>query len=432
MAQKISIKPEKYDFGKIEAWDNPSAAFLLLNETNHALRFLPNFFEKDCSIDMPKAKIPPGHTASFFIYYFPKQTGKFTKKINIYLAEEKEPLEIVITGYIESFAHNALTECPGPSFRKEEKAGFDQQFFALDKTTGIPIEGVDIYLSDGEMQLIEIKSNKEGKAMAKLVPNRFIIAASHPTYYPVDDVEFLNRQSGKYLIKMSPMPLATPVIAAIEDLESDKDSLPLPKDDKEEDAASEEPVLSVKKYKPNHLVMLIDNSKSMEENEKMAQLKQAAKTMIEAMRDIDRISIISYAYHIEVLAENTSLDYPQPLLESIYALTPKGKTYGAAAITKAYEIALQYYEEGYNNQIILCTDGLFNESEISDRELMKMIRSGLQKGIKLSVVGFGRDIQAASRMNDMAKNGGGNVILFEDGHETEKLLLTEVKMQSKY
>lgn len=454
LAQAVVINPEVYDFGKVEDWDNPAAAFIVENRGDKPISFLPNFFHKDCSIDFPKGKILPGHTASFMIYYFPKELGKFHKEIKIYFAEFNEPIEISINGHLVSFAHNALLDCPGNGFHKDEKLGFDQLFTAIDKTTGLPIAGVDIFLSDGDQQLIELKSNEHGKCQTKLIPNKFIISASHPQYYPVDDLKFLNRQSGKYLVKMSPIPVALlseneqPITSNENDNDNDtaenemkpaEEDPPktnpeiIPNKESAMDIAAEEskPILSNKLYRPNHITMLIDVSQSMNEHDKIGQLKQATATLLQSMRDIDYVTVISYAYRVETLVEHNPLGDPEEVLATINAIQAKGKTMGASAIKKAFDTAIQYYEEGRNNQIILCTDGLFSENDISDKELYKLIKSGYDEGIRLSIVGFGKDANAKEKMEKMASLGGGNVLLFEKNNPTNALLLEEIKKQSR-
>jgi hypothetical protein len=60
-----------------------------------------------------------------------------------------------------------------------------------------------------------------------------------------------------------------------------------------------------------------------------------------------------------------------------------------------------------------------------------MIRSFKKKGIKLSVIGFGKEEEYAPSMVKMAKEGEGNYLPFGYNQEVKKLILEEIKTQSR-
>lgn len=73
----------------------------------------------------------------------------------------------------------------------------------------------------------------------------------------------------------------------------------------------------------------------------------------------------------------------------------------------AYEEAVKNYIQGGNNRIITCTDGDFNVGVSSTDELVEMVESYLDKGIYLSVMGFGVGNFMDGMMEQISNHGNG-------------------------
>ncbi|MCK4501595.1 MAG: DUF3520 domain-containing protein, partial [Desulfuromonadales bacterium] len=99
---------------------------------------------------------------------------------------------------------------------------------------------------------------------------------------------------------------------------------------------------------------------------------------------------------------------------------------GSEGIELAYELAEKHLIKGGNNRIILATDGDFNVGLTSEDALISMITENRDKGIYLTVLGFGMlnydDVIAES----LADNGNGNYAYIDSIHEAEKVLVNEV------
>ena len=81
---------------------------------------------------------------------------------------------------------------------------------------------------------------------------------------------------------------------------------------------------------------------------------------------------------------------------------------------------------GGNNRVILATDGDFNVGVSSDAELVKLIEEKRQKGIYLTVLGFGSGNLKDAKMEKLADKGNGNYAYIDSLLEAKKVLVREM------
>ena len=91
----------------------------------------------------------------------------------------------------------------------------------------------------------------------------------------------------------------------------------------------------------------------------------------------------------------------------------------------AYEEAEKNYIEGGNNRIIMCTDGDFNVGVSSTEALLEMVESYLDKGIYLSIMGFGTGNYQDSRMENLSNHGNGTYTYIDCEDEMMKVFVHE-------
>ena len=70
------------------------------------------------------------------------------------------------------------------------------------------------------------------------------------------------------------------------------------------------------------------------------------------------------------------------------------------------------------------------DGSLSVDDIQRLIVDNADKGITLSIIGFGLDDQALERMKDMAKAGKGKYIHVSEGKDISNLLIDEVKENS--
>jgi Ca-activated chloride channel family protein len=177
---------------------------------------------------------------------------------------------------------------------------------------------------------------------------------------------------------------------------------------------------------PANLVFLIDVSGSMNSSERLPLVKASLKFLLERLRPEDRISIVTYAGYVEVALEPTSARDKSVIRRVIDGLGASGSTAGGAALQMAYERAeAAFIPEGVN-RILLCTDGDFNVGVSDTQSLTGMVAQYRQKGITLSVLGFGTDNLNDEMMVSIADKGNGNYSYIDSFLEAQKVLGEEM------
>ncbi|MGE8292246.1 MAG: YfbK domain-containing protein [Sphingobacterium sp.] len=179
------------------------------------------------------------------------------------------------------------------------------------------------------------------------------------------------------------------------------------------------------KLKASNLVFLIDVSGSMMGPGRLPLVKSSLKMLVDQLRDIDRVAIVTYAGSAGVKLESTSGSQKMKIKTAIDELEAGGSTAGAAGIKKAYEIARQNLVKGGNNRIILASDGDFNVGESSDESMEELIGKESKSGVFLTVLGYGMGNLKDSKMEILADKGHGNYAYIDNISEARKAMVTE-------
>ncbi|MFZ5940760.1 MAG: YfbK domain-containing protein [Bacteroidota bacterium] len=175
----------------------------------------------------------------------------------------------------------------------------------------------------------------------------------------------------------------------------------------------------------SNLVFLLDVSGSMQDANKLPLLKSAFSMLVNNLRNEDRVAIVVYAGAAGVVLESTPGNRKEQILAAIEQLQAGGSTAGGEGIKLAYSIAEKNYREGGNNRIILATDGDFNVGASSDGEMERLIEKEREKGIFITVLGFGMGNYKDSKMEVIADKGNGNYAYIDNLQEAQKVLISE-------
>ena len=177
---------------------------------------------------------------------------------------------------------------------------------------------------------------------------------------------------------------------------------------------------------PSNLVFLLDVSGSMADQNKLPLLQAAFKLLVNQMNENDRISIVVYAGAAGLVLPPTMGSDKNVIIEAINNLYAGGSTAGGQGIKLAYKIAEENLIKNGNNRIILATDGDFNVGVSSTGDLVRMIEKKREKGVFLTVLGFGMGNYKDSRMENLADKGNGNYAYIDSLMEAKKVLVTEI------
>jgi len=176
---------------------------------------------------------------------------------------------------------------------------------------------------------------------------------------------------------------------------------------------------------PANLVLLLDISGSMDLPNKLPLIKSAVSLLVNNLREMDTVSIVTYGGSVAVALPPTSGKEKKKILDVIEDLGPGGSTPGEAGIRAAYRVAKSQFIKGGNNRVILATDGDFNEGETSEEDLEQLVSQYKDWGIYLTCLGVGMGNYKDSKLDVLAKKGNGNFAYLDDAREAEKVLVRE-------
>lgn len=177
---------------------------------------------------------------------------------------------------------------------------------------------------------------------------------------------------------------------------------------------------------PNsNLVFLLDTSGSMDEPNKLPLLKQSISMLLDTLKPTDTISIVVYAGSAGTVLPPTKVADKGAILMALQNLSAGGSTAGAEGIRQAYTLAEKNFDKNAVNRVILGTDGDFNVGITNPEELKDFVEREKDKGIFLSVLGFGRGNYNDEMMQTLAQNGNGVAAYIDSLNEARKVLVEE-------
>ncbi|MDB4656124.1 DUF1573 domain-containing protein [Flavobacteriales bacterium] len=198
-----------------------------------------------------------------------------------------------------------------------------------------------------------------------------------------------------------------------------------------EEIGEPEPEFSSNQYKPNNVLLLLDVSGSMKEDNKMGKLKSSIKRLVLMLREVDVLTMIAYnSSSWDVLPPTPVLDN-QAIIALVDSLQPSGYTNGVKGMESAYTSLEKQIIAGGNNQLIIATDGKFNSSKFSEKDAIQMVKNNSEKGIVLSIIGFGEDKEATRLMRKLSDLGEGSFLQVKTNEDPTELLADEIKLRSQ-
>lgn len=175
----------------------------------------------------------------------------------------------------------------------------------------------------------------------------------------------------------------------------------------------------------SNLVFLLDVSGSMDSPDKLPLVKQSLQLLLAQLDPDDTIAIAVYAGAAGTVLEPTKIKDKQKILTALQHLNAGGSTAGSEGIRLAYQLAEANFDKNAINRIILATDGDFNVGITNRAELQGFIERKREKGIFLSVLGFGEGNYYDHMMQTLAQHGNGVAAYIDTLSEAQKVLVDQ-------
>lgn len=422
LSGQVIFNTSYHNLGEINKEDKKYFDFTLTNvgkETAFLLRV-----EEPYGIDVKfsKKEILPDSTITVRIKYTPKKKGKFKKDVPIWVSVNNEPITLTLEGDAQTFDIAESLECPDFKINKQPKdLKSDFQIKVIDINTKKPIKNATVEIIWDGLNYKNLKTNNKGEIIQNLKWDNYYFVVNADGYGTKEQDFYVNKKNN-YLEFQLGEPTAEEMIIAKEDTIVEEIVIIEP-----EDTISTKE-LPVNLYAPNNVVFLIDVSVSMKQEGRLDLLKASMIELLNGLRPIDKLAIVTYATSTEVVLKSDYVNDKAKITQLIQDLTAGGYTAGGKGIKKAYQVARASQIEGGNNQVIIATDGAFI---LTGNDILDDVASNLEKGVTISVLGVKNKKTTEKSMSEIAKTGNGNYIQIESYAQAKKVLMNEIKSKSR-
>ena len=147
--------------------------------------------------------------------------------------------------------------------------------------------------------------------------------------------------------------------------------------------------------------------------------------LVNELRPQDHVAIVVYAGAAGLVLESTPGNKKEVIMNAINNLEAGGSTAGGAGLRLAYSVASENFVKGGNNRIILATDGDFNVGESSNGGMERLVEENRDRGIFMTVLGFGMGNIKDDKMEIIADKGNGNYSYIDNLQEARRVLVRE-------
>jgi hypothetical protein len=422
--QEFKLSTNSVDFGKVSPAKYPAKTIEFTNFSNSQLAILVVEKSATVKIGYEHRFYAPGEKGLISLYYDVNTLGDFNEQIKIYTNLSDTPTEVSIKGTCIS-----VDACFPNQYNLNMR-----NIMVINKLTQqpIPFALVSFVHNFNTDSPISCKMDKTGKAVKELPIGQYNVQSNTAGFEPYNLDFFLPRSEPNVLIELVPkktiinksteiVPPVTPELSKNQEpTVINENIIPV--------VTSTE--LPEDKYAANNIVLLLDVSSSMRDNNKFSLLQQSVNNLVINLRFIDNVSIITYAGDATIILEGVPGNEKDKIMEAVQDLKAYGITQGVKGLNTAYDLASKKFIVKGNNQIILATDGEFSEKNVSDEYYQQFISGYAAKGIKLSILGFGVNEEAIARMKKMTVSGEGSYIQIGSENTVKDMLINEIKAKS--
>ena len=171
------------------------------------------------------------------------------------------------------------------------------------------------------------------------------------------------------------------------------------------------------------LTFVIDVSGSMQRENRLELVKKALNLLVDQLRPTDKVGIVVYGSRGRLVLPHTGVERRSEILAAINSLEPAGSTNAEEGLRIGYDLAWRNASVNHINRVILCSDGVANVGNTGPDEILKEIRTYVDKGIVLSTVGFGMGNYNDVLMERLADTGNGNYAYVDTLSEAKRIFV---------
>ncbi|MEY4385387.1 MAG: hypothetical protein RLY20_670 [Verrucomicrobiota bacterium] len=159
--------------------------------------------------------------------------------------------------------------------------------------------------------------------------------------------------------------------------------------------------------RPLNIVLLLDNSGSMERADRVAIIREALHVLAKQLQPQDKLSVITFARTPRLVADGVAGDKAGAVTEQVSSLTPEGGTNLGEAMNLAYQTATKHFVANGINRVVVLTDGAANLGDVEPESLKQKVETNRKQGIALDCFGIGWEGFNDDLLEVLSRNGDG-------------------------
>lgn len=171
-----------------------------------------------------------------------------------------------------------------------------------------------------------------------------------------------------------------------------------------------------------NLALVLDTSGSME-GVAIAQAREAARSLLDQLREGDRLSVVTFDSRAEVLLPSTVIEGSQieELRERIGRMEARGTTDLAGGLRLGLEEVVRHYDAAGINRVVLLSDGVPNDAS----PVSALAQAAGERHIAITAIGFGLEYDE-TLLATIARSSGGRFHFVEEPTAVASVFRDEV------
>jgi anti-sigma factor RsiW/uncharacterized protein YegL len=159
--------------------------------------------------------------------------------------------------------------------------------------------------------------------------------------------------------------------------------------------------------RPLNIVLLLDNSGSMERADRVRIIHEALRVLAGQLQPQDKFSVVTFARTAHLWVDGVPGNQAAQVAEEVSGLTPQGGTNLEDAMNLGYQTALCHYLANGINRVVLLTDGAANLGNVDPEALKQKVEANRKQGIALDCFGIGWEGYNDDLLEVLTRNGDG-------------------------
>ena len=159
--------------------------------------------------------------------------------------------------------------------------------------------------------------------------------------------------------------------------------------------------------RPLNLVLLLDNSGSMERADRARIIREALRVLAAQLQPQDKFSVVTFGRTARLWVDGVPGNQAAQATGEVAGLTPQGGTNLEDAMNLAYQTALRHYQANGVNRVVILTDGAANLGNVEPEALKAKVEANRKQGIALDCFGIGWEGYNDDLLEVLSRNGDG-------------------------